>query len=82
MATNRRFCRFAQTLPENGNGAVYTTEIPEGGLCLSSFLVIEEGNGRVLMGHLNPSAPWDDIGALDAKRAMIHSKGWMLPSSI
>jgi ADP-ribose pyrophosphatase YjhB (NUDIX family) len=33
------------------------------------------------MGHLNPSADWDHIGALDEARVQIHSKGWMLPSS-
>jgi ADP-ribose pyrophosphatase YjhB (NUDIX family) len=33
------------------------------------------------MGHLNPAAPWDHIGALDEKRIEIHGKGWMLPSS-
>jgi ADP-ribose pyrophosphatase YjhB (NUDIX family) len=33
------------------------------------------------MGHLNPKAPWDHIGALDASRVEVHSKGWMLPSS-
>jgi ADP-ribose pyrophosphatase YjhB (NUDIX family) len=80
MTTDRRFCRFARTVPDHGDSAVYTTEIPEGGLCLSSFLIITEG-GRVLMGHLNPRAPWDHIGALDAERARVHSKGWMLPSS-
>ena len=32
------------------------------------------------MGHLNPKAPWDHIGALDEKRIQAHSKGWMLPS--
>ena len=59
-----------------------TTEIPEGGLCLSSFLVITEGDSdRVLMGHLDPKARWDHIGALDSGRATIHSEGWMLPSS-
>jgi ADP-ribose pyrophosphatase YjhB (NUDIX family) len=81
MTTDRRFCRFARTIPEHGYGAVYTTEIPEGGLCLSSFLIVTEGGGRVLMGHLNPRAPWDDMGALDAERVRVHSKGWMLPSS-
>ena len=33
------------------------------------------------MGHLNPAAPWDDIGALDPSRTQVHSKRWMLPSS-
>ena len=33
------------------------------------------------MGTLEPSADWEHIGALDASRALVHSKGWMLPSS-
>ena len=68
-------------MPDRKGSAVYTTEIPEGGLCLSSFLVVTDGDGRVLMGHLNPGASWDHIGALDAERAKVHSGGWMLPSS-
>ena len=81
MPTERRFCRFARTSPEGGHAEVYTTEIPEGGFCLSSFLVVAKEDGRVLMGHLNPKAPWDHIGALDPERARAHSGGWMLPSS-
>lgn len=71
-------------MPEPGleGSAVYTTHFPEGGLCLSSFLILTEGDSqRVLMGHLNPGARWDEIGALDAERARVHSRGWMLPSS-
>lgn len=57
-------------------------EIPDGGLCLSAFLVVTRGKtGEILMGHLNPSAAWDHIGALDQSRIEAHSKGWMLPSS-
>ncbi len=33
------------------------------------------------MGHLDPAASWDHIGALDTERAEANSKGWMLPSS-
>jgi hypothetical protein len=57
-------------------------EIPPGGLCLSAFLLISETNAtsNVLMGRIDPSAPWDHVGALDPKRIEIHSKGWMLPS--
>jgi ADP-ribose pyrophosphatase YjhB (NUDIX family) len=33
------------------------------------------------MGKINPEADWDHIGALDASRVRVHSKGWMLPSS-
>jgi hypothetical protein len=58
-------------------------EVPEGGLCLSAFVLISaEGEPwTVLMDHLNPDAPWDHLGALDGNRALVHSKGWMLPSS-
>jgi hypothetical protein len=79
MTTDRRFCRFNKL----GDVPFGMPEVPEGGLCLSAFLVITEpGHGeRVLMGHLNPAAPWDHIGALDASRTAVHSKGWMLPSS-
>ena len=68
-------------MPNPGNKRVYTTEIPEGGVCLSSFLIVTDSSGGVLMGHLNPKAPWDQIRALDAERARTHSRGWMLPSS-
>ncbi|HXW37101.1 MAG TPA: hypothetical protein VEJ36_04280 [Nitrososphaerales archaeon] len=62
---------------------VTTREIPAGGMCLSSFVVINETGRKenVLLGHLNPKAPWDHIGALDPERIAVHSKGWMIPSS-
>jgi ADP-ribose pyrophosphatase YjhB (NUDIX family) len=58
-------------------------EVPDGGLCLSSFLVISRSGrqNHVLMGILDPKAPWERIGALDSKRAELNSRGWMLPSS-
>ncbi len=79
MTTDRRFCRFNpyRDMP------LSTPEVPEGGFCLSAFLLItERGHAdRVLMGRLDPAAPWDHIGALDPNRALTNSKGWMLPSS-
>lgn len=81
VTTDRTFCRFARPTPERRDDRAYTTEIPEGGLCLSSFLVLTDREGRVLMGRLNPEAPWDHIGALDPGRARTHGRGWMLPSS-
>ena len=79
MTTDRRFCRFNKP----ADTPFGMPEVPAAGLCLSAFLVItEKGRGnRVLMGHLDPTAPWDHIGALDASRTAVHSKGWMLPSS-
>jgi len=52
-------------------------------MCLSAFVVLT-GSGRpnrVLLGHLNPEARWDHIGALDPERIAVYSKGWMIPSS-
>ncbi|HYM40323.1 MAG TPA: hypothetical protein VEY12_09330 [Thermoplasmata archaeon] len=79
MTTDRRFCRFNKL----GDVPFGMPEVPEGGLCLSAFLVINERdrNNHALLGHLNPAAPWDHIGALDESRTAVHSKGWMLPSS-
>lgn len=79
MTTDRRFCRFNKL----GDVPFGMPEVPEGGLCLSAFLLITDPAhpDRVLMGRLNPAAPWDHIGALDASRTAVHSRGWMLPSS-
>ncbi|HYY47870.1 MAG TPA: NUDIX hydrolase [Thermoplasmata archaeon] len=78
MATERKFTRF-----NPADRPMTTREIPEGGICLSAFLVINEAGHpeRILMGHLDPSAPWDHIGALDPERAEANRHGWMLPSS-
>jgi len=87
MVTERRFTRFnrgkSTTLGSTDDTPLTTKEIPIGGLCLSSFLIVNESIARetVVMGKLNPSAPWDHLGALDPKRIEMHSKGWMLPSS-
>ena len=78
MTTNRKFARFKINVAEPR-----IKEIPKGGLCISTFLVISKiGHPtQVLMGHLNKDAPWDHIGALDLERVERHSKGWMLPCS-
>lgn len=80
MTTERRFCRFSgspKTAPFN------MTEIPSDGFCLSAFLVLasNEHPGRILMGQLNPSAPWDHLGALDPERVEAWKGRWMLPAS-
>ena len=78
MVTSRRFAHF-------GRDAVLPRmrEIPEGGFCISAFLIVSKtGNPyQVLMGHISKKVPWDHIGALDPGRVERHSKGWMLPSS-
>jgi hypothetical protein len=78
--TDRRFSRFSRS-PETASFSI--TEIPEGGVCLSAFLIFTEVGHptRILMGHINPQAPWDHLGALDGSRIYVHSLGYMLPSS-
>ena len=80
MTTDRRFARFSKS---PSTAAFSITEIPPEGVCLSAFLVVTKVRDPsiVLMGHMNPLAPWDHIGALDPSRIEAHSRGWMLPSS-
>jgi ADP-ribose pyrophosphatase YjhB (NUDIX family) len=78
MTTDRRFAAFSKdALPPRMN------TVPEGGMCISAFLVISKkgGQGDVLMGRINKNAEWDNIGALDGKRVERFASGWMLPSS-
>ena len=80
MTTDRRFSRFSKS---RETAAFSITEIPAGGVCLSAFLIVTEAGhpAKLLMGHMNPEAPWDHLGALDPSRVEVHSRGWMLPSS-
>ncbi len=78
MSSERAFCRLSRVAaPNRGRFAV-----PEDGLCLSAFLVIRarEDRSRVLLGRLDPSAPWDHVGALDPDRVAAWKDLWMLPS--
>jgi 8-oxo-dGTP pyrophosphatase MutT (NUDIX family) len=85
MTTDRLFCRFnrgkSTTTGKVDESPMSLKEIPLGGLCLSSFLIVRDPSGRVLMGKIDPRAPWDHLGALDPNRIELHSKGWMLPAS-
>lgn len=76
MATDRKFAGFQR----NGAPPFRMSEITKGGMCLSSFLIITNSSGRVLMGKLDPGFGWDHVGALDDMRKERHSMGWMLPS--
>jgi ADP-ribose pyrophosphatase YjhB (NUDIX family) len=87
MTTDRRFARFnagrSIVSGRPDTGALTTREVPEGGMCLSAFIVITEtgSRDRVLLGRLNPEAPWDHIGALDRERVEApFFRGWMIPS--
>lgn len=78
MSTYRRFTHFSTSVrPPRIN------QIPDGGMCLSAFVVLSPPGkpGHVLMGRLSVDAPWEHLGALDRERAEASSRGWMLPSS-
>ncbi|HVC26738.1 MAG TPA: NUDIX hydrolase [Nitrososphaerales archaeon] len=78
MTTDRRFAAFSKdALPPR------MKTLPEGGICISAFLVISKKGERadVLMGRINKNADWGHIGALDGKRLERFASGWMLPSS-
>jgi ADP-ribose pyrophosphatase YjhB (NUDIX family) len=78
MGTERRFARFA-TDRSTSDGY---WPLPEDGLCLSAFVLLsrEDTRDRVLLGRIDPTAPWAHIGALDARRVRLNASGWMLPS--
>ncbi len=77
MATDRKFASFSS----RGSPPFRMSEIPPAGFCLSSFLLITDRGGRVLMGKLNHEYEWDHLGALDDERKRRFSSRWMLPSS-
>jgi ADP-ribose pyrophosphatase YjhB (NUDIX family) len=87
MSADRRFARFnrgASTASGMTDTSALTShEVPEGGMCLSAFVILTQTGSpdRVLLGHLNPQADWGRIGALDPERVEVHSRGWMIPSS-
>jgi len=77
---SRRFCRFSRYFT---NPKLAISEVPEGGFCLSVFLILRNSNNKeeVLLGKINPIEDWERIGALDKERAEKIKDGWMLPSS-
>jgi hypothetical protein len=80
VTTDRRFCRFSKS-PETD--AFGMPEVPTEGFCISAFVLLspDDDPASVLLGHLNPDAPWDHLGALDPSRVEAHRHGWMIPSS-
>jgi ADP-ribose pyrophosphatase YjhB (NUDIX family) len=52
-------------------------------MCFSVFLVLEPParEGAVLMGRIDPSAPWGEVGAIPPALLATIGDRWMLPSS-
>jgi hypothetical protein len=76
---DRRFTRFRRGPNADLPGV---SELPDNGMCLSTFLVLEAPDraGAVLMGRVDPSADWWTVGALDPTRLASVGDRWMLPS--
>ena len=76
----RRFTRFRRGPVGGSTGA---SEVPDNGMCLSVFLVLSPPGdpGAVLLGKVDPTADWWEVGALDPKRVESIGERWMLPSS-
>src|SRR5487761_679514 len=73
----RRFADFYE-----GALPFQMSSIPEGGMCLSVFLVLWKSNRhRVLLGKVNKDHDWISLGALSNESAEKASTKWMLPSS-
>jgi hypothetical protein len=74
----RRFARLSAATPLPPGASA----VPDAGMCLSVFLVLRSPNDvhRVLMGRVNPAAPWGELGALDPGRLARVGRSWMLPS--
>jgi ADP-ribose pyrophosphatase YjhB (NUDIX family) len=57
--------------------------LPEGGVCLSAFLVIRPKGtpSRVLLGRPNPVATWEHMATLEAEHLTTIGDRWILPAS-
>jgi ADP-ribose pyrophosphatase YjhB (NUDIX family) len=75
----RRYARFRRAPLADFPGS---SEVPDNGMCLSVFLVLEAPgrDGAVLMGRVDPTAAWWEIGAIDPGRLERIGSRWMLPS--
>jgi ADP-ribose pyrophosphatase YjhB (NUDIX family) len=77
VPAERLFTRFTTT-----GAPPRISEIPEGGFCISVFVILTRRGkpNEVLLGRLDANAEWERIGGLNRERAELNSKGWMLPS--
>jgi ADP-ribose pyrophosphatase YjhB (NUDIX family) len=57
--------------------------VPEGGLCLSAFVVVRSDHApvRVLLGKPDPTAPWEEIATLEEPHLRSIGNRWILPAS-
>ncbi len=76
-----RFARYRPT--ERSIRGRRFWSVPEGGLCLSSFVVLQpfEAPTGVLLGRPNPEAPWERMATLEEAHLRSIGNRWILPAS-
>jgi ADP-ribose pyrophosphatase YjhB (NUDIX family) len=76
---DRKFARLRR-----GNEAETTdvSVVPNDGMCLSVFLVVRppDDAGRVLLGKLDPTAPWGELAAIGPPGVARLGNAWILPA--
>jgi 8-oxo-dGTP pyrophosphatase MutT (NUDIX family) len=75
----RQFARLRRgNTPESTDVSV----VPDEGMCLSAFLVIRRPGtpGEVLLGRMDPTADWLEIGGLGPDRVARFGSAWVLPA--
>lgn len=71
-----RFLWFSPKAPPQGH-----REVPEGGFCVSAFLVVRDERGRVLAGRYAPDHPELELRTgMDAARRHKYARGFTLPA--
>ena len=79
--TPARFARYRPT--ERVIQGRHFWSVPEGGLCLSAFLIVgpDHAPGRVLLGKPDPTAPWEEMATLEEAHLRSIGNRWILPAS-
>lgn len=78
MATERIFCRFTRS-----DAPFSIHELPTEDVCLSAFLIFSPPGDpkQVLVGQMNPDAPWDHFAGLAREEVQLNEGRWVLPAS-
>ena len=76
-----RFARYRPT--ERSIRGRRFWSVPEGGVCLSSFLVLQPSTTptTVLLGRPDPQAPWEQMATLEPAHVRSIGNRWILPAS-
>ncbi len=54
--------------------------VPQGGMCLCSFLFVTKG-GKLLLGKYADHPAWESLSGMESKRIKANAWGWTIPAS-